>query len=124
MLRAGPFADPFYANFIAKPGVSDAFAAVQMDRQADVLEHALSTIFTSGLDSEGGREMLGRIARKHAHLDLSKLYDVFVETIVDTVRQQDSECTPKVEQAWRQMLGGFIERLRAVEADAPRQLPT
>jgi hemoglobin-like flavoprotein len=120
----GPFADLFYANFIAKPGVSDAFTAVQMDRQADVLEHALNTIFTSGLDSEAGREMFGRIARKHARIDLSKLYDVFVETIVDTVRQQDSECTPQVEQAWRQMLGEFIERLKAAEADVPRHLPT
>lgn len=58
---------------------------------------------------------------EHAPIDLSKLYDVFVETIIDTVRQQDSECTPQVEQAWSGMLGEFIERL---EADVPRQLPT
>jgi hemoglobin-like flavoprotein len=120
----GPFADLFYANFIAKPGVSEAFAAVQMDRQAEVLEHALKIIFTSGLDSDAGRETFSRIARKHSRIDLSGLYEVFVDTIVDTVRQQDPECTPEVEQAWTKMLGEFIERLKAVEAGVPRQLPT
>jgi hemoglobin-like flavoprotein len=95
-----------------------------MDRQAEVLEHALKIIFTSGLDSDAGRETFSRIARKHARIDLSKLYGVFVDTIIDTVRQQDPECTPEVEQAWTKMLGEFIERLKAVEAGVPRQLPT
>lgn len=108
-----PFVDLFYNNLIEKPGVREAFRTVDMNRQADMLSQALKTLFTSGLESEAGRETASRIAKRHSRIDLSQLYDQFVDTLVATVREQDSQYTPQVEQAWKDVLGTFVQRLKA-----------
>jgi hemoglobin-like flavoprotein len=118
-LAEGPFIDLFYETLMKKPEASEAFRGIEMGRQADMLGQALKTIFTMGVDSEQGRDTIRRISRRHARVDLTNLYDTFVETLLATVREQDEECNAQVEEAWRQILNSFIEQLKRAQMQNP-----
>jgi serine/threonine protein kinase len=118
-LKDVPLIDLFYDRFRNQPGVKDVFKNTEMGHQANMLRGALTTIFTRGVESDQGQDTIRRITQKHAGLDLTTLYGVFVETFLATVREHDDEWNSHVEEAWKQVLNNFVEQLTRAHIQNP-----
>jgi len=59
---------------------------------------------------------LGYIATRHdrRHLDIRpEYYDLWLESLIATVRETDPEFDPSVEESWRSVLAYGVEYMRA-----------
>jgi hypothetical protein len=64
-------------------------------------------------DPDGLRELNARAeTHSRAKLDIAApLYDLWLETLIQTAKESDSNWTPGVEQAWRHILGIAIRHM-------------
>jgi hemoglobin-like flavoprotein len=104
------FLDLFYERFLASsPKVQQKFANTDFVRQKRVLRASLYLILLAAEDEEKGPELyLKELATRHssAHLDIgSELYDLWLDSLLETVRDCDPEFGPEVETAWERMMG-------------------
>ncbi len=111
------FLDRFYEKFTAtSPEISEKFANTDFTRQKQALALSLKMI---SLASKGGDEAdlyLGYIATRHDrhHLNIKpELYDFWVDTLIDTVRETDSQYDDDVERAWRSTLAYGIDYMKS-----------
>ena len=103
------FLDIFYERFMASsPKVEEKFADTDFDRQKRVLRASFYLILLAAEDPEKGPERyLGYLAERHSAKNLnigSELYDLWLDSLLETVEQCDPEYGPEVEQAWEQMM--------------------
>ncbi len=95
----------FYRNFFKNcPDVEPMFAKTDFRRQHDLLRHALGLLLIFPGHPENEPTVLSRLAERHSRRDLNvhpQHYQAFVDSLVETVREHDPECTPEVEEAWR-----------------------
>ena len=101
------FFDAFYDRFIkASPEVAKHFSKTDMERQKMMLKksfYSLFTFYTTNITDD----YLERIAERHGQKELNinpKLYDLWLEKLVDTVKEFDPEFDKDVELAWRLVL--------------------
>jgi hemoglobin-like flavoprotein len=113
------FLDAFYRRFLASSDeVHAKFAGTDIKRQVRAMEDALFVV-ANAVQGEAGspaRLELPRIAARHGRADLdirAGLYDVFLECLIETVREHDTEWSAEVEAAWRETMGFGIEYMRA-----------
>jgi hemoglobin-like flavoprotein len=110
------FADAFYERFLsASDAVRAKFAKTDFERQKKVLMTSLA--FMSSFSASGvPNVVVEKIAESHSRggLDIAPpLYDLWLECLVDTVREFDREFSPDVEAAWRGTLRPGIEYMKA-----------
>jgi len=103
--QAPDFLQAFYRNFLAAcPEAAPRFAHTDFDRQTKLLRHAIGLLLIFPNQPNTGPTLLSRVAERHSRRDLNvdpALYRPFIDTLIDTVKQFDRECTPAVEAAWR-----------------------
>lgn len=109
------FLDLFYEQFLqASPEVARHFAHTDMARQKRMVE---ASLFTSILAAEGVPYAVASIARLgEMHRDLGvapALYDLWLDSLVETVAACDGAFSESVEHAWRVVLRGSIARMLA-----------
>lgn len=105
------FFEAFYQRFLdSAPQVREKFKDTDMDRQQKMLKksfYSLVAFYASGsVDS-----VLEKIAEHHSAggLDIAPpLYDLWMECLIDTVREYDPRFNDEVELAWRLMLSAGI----------------
>jgi len=109
------FFEAFYERFLAaSPKVRDKFRDTDMARQQRMLRKSffsLVAFYASGSVDN----ILERIARNHgAHgLDIEPaLYDLWLECLIDTVREFDPAFEDDVELAWRLVLSSGITYMK------------
>ncbi len=110
------FEERFYENFLASsPKIAEKFAATDFRRQQVALRASFHTMLLAVTDGESGPEKyLGELAERHSsrQLDIgSELYDYWLDSLLATVRQFDSEYGPEVEDAWEKVMGIGIRYL-------------
>lgn len=114
------FFTSFYGRLLASdPVIKQMFAKTDFERQNKLLQHALGLLIAYGKPGNG--RILDRIAQRHQRHDINvlpSLYPHFVESLVATLRDQDPEFSPAVEQAWRAAIAPGIAFLTSVY-DAP-----
>jgi hemoglobin-like flavoprotein len=103
----------FYEIFLASsPVVRELFTRTDMTHQVTMLRRSLYelvTFYVSGVLSEP----LRRIAQVHQHLAITPdLYDVWLDALIATVREFDSECDELTEYAWRLALTPGISYMK------------
>lgn len=103
------FLDIFYERFIASsPKVEEKFANTDFAKQKRLLRASFYLILLAAEDPEKGPERyLGYLAERHSVDNLnvgSELYDLWLDSLLETVEQCDPEYSPEVEQAWEQMM--------------------
>lgn len=91
------------------------FANTDFERQHKLLQHAIGLLlsFHAG-DQEPN--LLTRVAERHGRTALKidpAHYGAFVDTLVDTVRQFDSQFTPETADAWREATSAGIAYMRS-----------
>ncbi|MCM3875680.1 MAG: globin [Thermoanaerobaculia bacterium] len=103
------FLDVFYENFLASaPEVSEKFAHTDFARQKEALRASFHHLLLVARDPKQGPDpYLEEVAVRHGagHLAIgAHLYDLWLDSLLDTVRACDPECLPGVEAAWEEVM--------------------
>ena len=105
-LAAPGFLGSFYERFVGSSDeVREKFRNTDMKRQARVLEDTLYVVANAVQGAEGSlaRGALPALAARHSRSEMDippRLYDLWIECLLETVRVHDPEFTPAVEAAW------------------------
>ena len=98
------FFEDFYDRFLAaSPEVAEKFRHTDMARQRAMLKKAFYRLLSFYVSSHADY-YLKEVAASHsrAQLDIAPaLYDLWLETLIDTVRVYDEQFDDEVELAWR-----------------------
>src|SRR5213076_1334725 len=88
---ATEFFEAFYRRFFTLcPAARPMFAKTDFDRQHRLLRHAFGLL-----------------------LNFPALYPLFIDSLIDTVKQYDHEFTPAVEGAWRTAVATGVEYMQS-----------
>lgn len=106
------FIDGFYDRFIASsPEVEEKFKTTSMATQKLMLQESLvhmENFFATKGEADDQIEKVSRIHSKGEKNIAPHLYDLWLECLIDTVRDYDSEFNHDVELAWRMVMGSGI----------------
>ncbi len=109
------FFETFYQRFLASsPLVRQKFYHTDMVEQRRMLKksfYSLVVFYASG-SSEGVLENIARTHNARGYNILPVLYDYWLESLMETVRQYDDQCDDDVELAWRLVLSSGITYLK------------
>ena len=106
--------DVFYDKFIgSSAAVAAKFARTDMAHQKRALR---ASLYTAMLAADGNRpaiEQLRHLSRGHRELGVGpELYDLWLECLIDTVRECGGDFDVRVERAWRDVLAVAIGIMR------------
>lgn len=103
------FLDLFYERFLnSSPGVKVKFANTDFVHQKRALMASFHLMLLAAEDEEQGPERYLRdIATRHgkAQLDIgAEYYDLWLDSLLETVRECDPQCDAEITQAWEKVL--------------------
>jgi hemoglobin-like flavoprotein len=114
--RRADFMRRFYALFLASSDtVAKKFEHTDLKRQARMLNTSLHVMMLASGGSERSVHM-ERLAELHsrAKLDITpELYDLWLDRLLQAVREFDPLFDPEIETAWRRMLQPGIEFMKS-----------
>lgn len=110
------FLDIFYGNFLgSSPKVRERFAGTDFDRQKRALRASFDTMLLAARDEANGpAAYLAPLAERHGARQLrigAELYDLWLDSLLKTVRACDPAFTASVEEAWETVMGIGIRYL-------------
>jgi len=120
------FLDRFYEKFLASsPKVREKFARTDFVHQKRALRGSFHLLLLAAETDKGdpGR-YLRDLAAQHGRrqLDISAdLYDIWLDSLLATVREFDPDFSPEIEQAWERVMMVGIHYMLA-HYDAPPRL--
>ena len=103
------FLDRFYDKFLtSSPKVRKKFAHTDFVRQKRALRASLHLMPLAAAESEDGPgRYLRDLASRHSQTQLNigaELYDLWLDSLLATVREIDPKCSPEVEAAWEEVM--------------------
>jgi hemoglobin-like flavoprotein len=103
------FLDRFYEIFLSSSTkVKEKFANTDFVHQKRTLRASLHAMLLAAEDEEKGPDKYLRdIAERHSSRDLgigAELYDIWLDSLLATVRECDPMCSPEVEKAWERVM--------------------
>ena len=111
------FLSRFYELFVAaSPEVAEKFSNTDFERQRRAMSASLYALV---LAMEGGKAAslyLDSIARQHGRKDLGicpELYDVWLECLIEAVKEFDPEYSDEIETLWRNAMAFGIEFMQS-----------
>lgn len=109
------FFDAFYDSFIAKSDeVAAKFAHTDMRRQREMLCQSLRHMVDFSVERQASDE-LRRIAERHgmSQIDIHPhLYEIWLDSLIETVHLFDPRFTDEIELAWRVVLAPGIAYMK------------
>ena len=109
------FIPDFYERFMASSDdVRRRFRFTSFEKQNRML---LKSLILSSAATEGDPKALAELTERaethdHAHLNIKpELYDLWLESLISTAQEFDSEWSDSIEHAWRKILGFVIHRM-------------
>ena len=98
------FFEAFYDRFLGtSEEIASMFSATDMNRQRSMLKKSFYSLLTF-YASNHADHYLEKIARSHNRSNLAvrpELYDLWLEALVETAREFDSDFSHRTELAWR-----------------------
>jgi len=110
------FFSRFYERFVpSSPEITGLFENVDMKRQKKIIESSLAYMseFAAFLTET---EYLKRLGERHSRRDVNiapALYEVWLDTLIETVEEYDPEYDEDVRVAWRVVLAPGIAYMKA-----------
>jgi hemoglobin-like flavoprotein len=103
------FLDVFYEKFLASSReVAEKFAGTDFARQKEALRASFQHLVLVARDPKQGPDpYLEDVAVRHGAGRLAigaHLYDLWLDSLLETVRACDPECFPEVEAAWEEVM--------------------
>ncbi|HEX2731203.1 MAG TPA: CBS domain-containing protein [Polyangiaceae bacterium] len=112
----GQLAKKFYELFVdASPMIARHFETTDMATQRRAIGEAFQLAIDVACNTPGALAQLRVQAEHHdrRHLNvLPELYDVWLSSLIHSIRQCDPLFSPFVEQAWRIVMGHVIDYMR------------
>jgi len=109
------FVGRFYEIFLGRsPEIAARFADTDMERQHEMLAQSLHEMVEFST-SRVASERLRRVALRHSRRERdvpTELYEVWLDSLIEAVREQDPLFTPEIELAWRVVLSPGIEYMK------------
>jgi hemoglobin-like flavoprotein len=106
----------FYTRFVASSDkVAEKFKHTDLQKQARVLKISLYIMMLASGDSER-KAHLERLAQRHSRTDLDiepELYDLWLDRLVQAVRESDPMFDTETETAWRRVLQPGIDFMKS-----------
>jgi hemoglobin-like flavoprotein len=110
------FLSRFYTLFLASSAeVAKKFEHTDLKKQARMLKTSLYIMMLASGQSELATH-LERLAKRHSRMDLDikpELYDLWLDRLVQAVREADPLFDAPTEAAWRRVLQPGIEFMKA-----------
>lgn len=107
------FYDTFYDVFLAKsPEIPPLFAKTDFKKQKQVLKATVALMVKHRLHEEQTSVALEKVGKTHSRdgYDIRpELYTLWLDSLCETVKQHDPECTPELESHWRQRMQEGID---------------
>lgn len=106
-LRNKHFFDDFYNRFLeSDPAIRQKFAGTKMDRQKELMLHAVNIMISFASGKHTAVKAVKRIRESHnGPLDIRPhLYQLWKQSLMETVRENDVSADDKVLAAWDQVL--------------------
>lgn len=122
------FFDAFYDGFMSRSDeITERFAKTNMSRQKEMLHRSLQHMVEFSVERRAS-EQLRAVAERHSmsRLDIDPgLYDVWLDSLIETVQMFDSRFTEEIELAWRVVLapGIVYMKFKYDKPAAENQLP-
>jgi hemoglobin-like flavoprotein len=103
-IRVPGFLERFYEILLASdPSVPGMFVGTEFPRQRKLLQHGLGLLLSYAKHPDD--ELLARLAARHSAqgLDVAPaMYEHFLASLLQTVREYDPRFTEEIGQAWRE----------------------
>ena len=115
---SGSFAEQFYDVFLASsPEIAPLFAKTDFTKQRTLLRATVYILVTRSLEDAQARQTLERIGSSHSRSRLNirpELYELWLDSLCETVKRMDTEWTPEVEREWRDRMRPGIELITSL----------
>lgn len=104
-LKDDTFFDTFYDLFLVKsPEIPPLFKDTDFRKQKQVVRVSVLMMIRLGLGEPQTREAIEKLGEIHSSRDRNirpELYDLWLNSLCESVKQHDPEYTPELEQQWR-----------------------
>lgn len=118
MGRPDDFFDDFYATLSEKaPGIGAMFAHVDMQQQNKLIRQGVEALISYASGHEESESQLRRVGMTHGKQGLNispELYALWVDTLVETIREYDNQADDNTDAAWRVVARGGIELITSL----------
>ena len=115
---ANQFFDSFYFLLCSRePRIGTLFAQVDMRQQNQLIRSGVEHLLWFAEGSLEAKAKLRRLGRSHSREGLQiepQLYDTWVNTVIECVREHDPETSEAVESAWREVMEPGIELMKSL----------
>ena len=109
------FLEAFYETFMSKSDeIAAKFARTDMRRQKQMLYQSLRHMVDFSVERQASEE-LRRVAERHSmsRIDIHPgLYDVWLDSLIETAQLFDARFTEEIELAWRVVLSPGIAYMK------------
>ncbi len=106
--QAGDFAEEFYSIFLnASTEIAPLFASTNFESQRTLLRGTVFMMVMKDIDDQRAHGHFEKIGQSHARGQLNikpELYEVWLDSLCQTVKQLDPEWTEELEEHWRQKM--------------------
>ncbi len=107
------FFDDFYKTFFESSAkIPEFFKDTDLSRQKKVVKDGILVMIMFAEGSPIGLEKLAEIAEIHSKKNRNidpKLYPLWIETLIETLRKNDPEFSDELEQSWRKIIAKGID---------------
>ncbi len=112
-LRRGDFADAFYDNLASQSAeIGPMFAQTDMNKQNELLRLGIESLIDFAAQRPDVERELHRLGEIHDRNHLAirpELYPLWLNALLETVRDIDADCTPEIETAWKSVVTPGID---------------
>lgn len=109
------FFDAFYTRFVSSgPEIAAHFSNSDMSQQKKMVERSfyrMLAFYTTNQADDYMRNIASRHSIKEANVD-PKLYDIWLDCLVETVVEYDPEINSEIELAWRLIMSSGITYMK------------
>lgn len=110
------FFQRFYQIFSdTEPRVKELFAETEMERQYKMLMESM-TYLISYVQADDSGDAIKKTAVMHGRdrLDIpAGFYDIWLESLIETIKERDPEFNDHIEKAWRKVLAPGIDYMKS-----------
>ena len=110
------FFERFYQIFTAsEPEVLKLFASTDMQRQYQMLMESMTHLISFASEQAPSEEMkVMAVIHGQARLDIpAEFYDIWLNSLIETIQEFDPKFNSHVEKAWRKVLTPGIDYMKS-----------
>ena len=120
----GDFAQRFYLTFLQRTHeIAPLFHHTDFKQQVRLLRASVYIMVTRHVDDPKAMETLERIGHSHARSKLNirpELYELWLDSLCETVKGLDPEWSPELEQLWRDRMAPGIALITSLYEEPPQ----